>query len=538
MRRYNFFAGLIFAIVNIGFYPFLLAQQNVDQSASYVSDIDKSLTIRRVGVLPVTDNIDGIYARPIEARLVELIKESHRWDFVETNVVGQILTPQDLESSPDQTKKVAAGSGADAVFSVRATRGPNGVSIVMDLFLISDGKLFLQETLKDHTQFETKDLLAQTTSLYNKLVQRVPYSGVVLSRSNNRVTVNLGKRDGVSPNNVVTAILLIKTNRHPKFNFLISSEREVLGKIKIEKVDETLSFGVVVSEKSRGAIEKNSKLTGLDFVNYDDNQSFVGPTKEGLNPSDEANKISFGAGAQEWIPTAPPTFGKVGLSLGLGSYNYNSTYEGSVGSMTAASPLFPSIKLNGELWITPELNMLTSVRQGIFSIPNPRGGAQPESLSVSVNRYSLYAAYNFLLKGDFFGPKIQVYSGWSTYSANVDASTPMSLTSTTYSGLVLGLKGEFPIDKEEIYVAGASLELFLLKQLAESPQSSGASSANTMNSFSLYGSYKLSPKLRALGALEFESYATTFSGDGTRPERGLNSTQRLIIFSGGLEFLF
>jgi hypothetical protein len=119
------------------------SQPVVEQSATYTSDLDKSLTIRKVGVIPVTDNIDGIYARAMEARLIELIRASHRWDFVETKIAGSLLTPSDLEASPDQVKKLAEGSGADALFAMRASRGPNGVTLSMDLFLVSDGQLLL-----------------------------------------------------------------------------------------------------------------------------------------------------------------------------------------------------------------------------------------------------------------------------------------------------------------------------------------------------------------------------------------------------------
>lgn len=513
------------------------AQQTIEQAATYLSDLDKSLTLRRVGVLPVTDNIEGIYARPLEAKLIELVKSSHRWDYVETALVGQVLTPQDLESSPEQVKKLFEGSQADALFSVRATRGPNGVSITMDLFLAVDGKLLLQETLKDFSQFEIKDVLAQTASLYNKILQKLPYSGIVLSRTGNRVTVNLGKRDGIKANAIITGILIIKTNRHPKFNFLISTEREVLGKIKLEKVDEALSFGLIVSEKSKGAIDKNTKLTGIDFINYDESQSFVGANKEGLDLNSDANKLAFGSGAQEWIPTSPPTFGKVGMMLGFGSYSYNMNISG-IRPMKGSNQFFPSVRLDGELWITPDWNAITMIRQGIMSISNPRSGSEPSQLSVQVSRYSFYLAHNFLLKGDFFGPKVQVFGGWSKYSAFVDASEPLSFTSTSYSGLVLGVKGEVPVDEYELYRVGASLEYFLTKQLAETPQSSGAESTNSVNCFSIYGSYKISQKLRATATLDFESYATTFSGSGTRGELGQNSSQRMTLFSGGLEYLF
>ncbi|HEX4925830.1 MAG TPA: hypothetical protein VFV50_17185, partial [Bdellovibrionales bacterium] len=43
--------------------------QGVEKSAVYVSEVDEQLTLRKFTVLPVTDNLDGIYARPLESHL-------------------------------------------------------------------------------------------------------------------------------------------------------------------------------------------------------------------------------------------------------------------------------------------------------------------------------------------------------------------------------------------------------------------------------------------------------------------------------------
>lgn len=512
-------------------------QSVVEQSATYISDFDKSLTIRKIGVLPVTDNIDGIYARAMETRLVELTRASHRWDYVETKIAGGVLTPADLEANPSQVQKLAQGTGADALFAMRATRGPNGVTITLDLFLVSDGLLLLQETVKDYPQFENKEILSQVSSMYQKLIAKLPYSGLVLSRQGNRITMNLGKKDALTPNSIVTAILIVKGTRHPKFNFLISSEREVLGKIKIEKVDETISFGIVVSEKSRGAIVRMSKITGIDMVSYDDNQTFLNDKDDGFDPSSESNKIAFGKGASEWIPAPPPTFGKVGLMLGLGSYLYNQNLE-PTGNLKAQSSIYPSIRLDGEIWITTNWNLIAMVRQGVLSATNPRSGSNPQELNVSLSRYNLYGAYNFLLKGDFFGPKIQLLAGFARYNAFIDSSAPLGLTSTSYNGFSLGLRGELPISDEGLWTIGAGLEFFLRTTLNESPSSSGADNKSTINSFQLFGNRKLTSRIRANGMIEFEQYSTNFTGDGTRGERASSSSQRMTTFFGGIEYLF
>jgi hypothetical protein len=169
--------------------------QTIGQSASYVSRTDEELTIRRVAVLPVMDNVDGIYSRPIEAQLINLVKGSHRWDYVESNIASGLPTVGEMEESPDQVVKSVRAIDADAVFAAAASRGPTGISIRLNLFLKKDGKLIAQELLNNHPRFEIPQLKEQMNTLYGKLVAKLPYDGLVLSRQGQRVTINLGKSD-------------------------------------------------------------------------------------------------------------------------------------------------------------------------------------------------------------------------------------------------------------------------------------------------------------------------------------------------------
>ncbi|HVK60892.1 MAG TPA: hypothetical protein VM432_05050, partial [Bdellovibrionales bacterium] len=107
--------------------PSLTKAQPVERSSTYVSQIDSDLTIRRVTLLPVSDNIEGIYARPIEAQLLELIKGTHRWDFVESGLAAPAATLIELEEKPTLVQQALAASDADATFAASATRGPSGL---------------------------------------------------------------------------------------------------------------------------------------------------------------------------------------------------------------------------------------------------------------------------------------------------------------------------------------------------------------------------------------------------------------------------
>ncbi len=542
-----FFLSAVFAFAALGSCRARAQSsiQAVEQSATYVSPVDDALTIRRVSVLPFSDNTDGIYARPLETQINSLVRESHRWDLVEATVNGSMPTVSDAEEKPTVFQKAVKTTDADAFFVAAISRGSNGMSIRLDLFLKKDGRLVAQELLKDHARTEIPQLREQMRVMYNRLVNKLPYQGMILSRQNNRVTINLGKSDGLKKDQTVSAVQIISIQRHPKFGFLISTEKEILGQIKILKVDETLSFGAIINERERGAIAKFAKITSLSPVEYGDPSSLSPDGDSNLRTRPDA-PVAFGEKPQEWIPARPPAFGEVGLRLGFGSYNTSLNILGASPSCCEASTaVYPSIMLDGEIWINPNWIARAEVTQGVLTTSNPRSGSSPGTLNHAYSRYQVLLGYNFLLKDDFFGPKIQIDAGLATASMKVDDSTPRGLTSTSFSGALLGLMAMFPVTDEKIWFVGGKFNLFLFPSMSESPVTSGGNPKATINDFSIFAQRKLSENLRAVGSLDFSLYSASYSGDGNRgldvngnQEDATSLSQRHTVLSGGIVYMF
>ena len=433
--------ALIF--VSSGYRTF--AQEN---GGVYRSETDDLLTVERVSVLPFTDNLQGIYSRPLEAHFTQLVDEMHRWDYVPAPTSGPILSPEELESSPDKVGQVAAGMGADAFFAARVTKGPNGVTIHVSLFLTKDKKLLSQAILKDYKQFNIGDLKEQTQRLLAEIVSRLPYSGRVLSREANRVTVNLGLKDGLQPNQMLSVIQIIQAQRHPKFNFLVKTEKEIFGKIKVLKVDDTLSFGVVVTEKERGAIQKNAKIGPLDFVTYSGNQGLgLTPTPEETLGSREDSAIAFGKDAKAWQPQSAPSFGQIGARLGLSRFTQSTQVAAPVGGLEASNPFAPSVLLEGELWVTPEWTFHARMKQGIAGVDNPRSGAGPSELNQSFTYYEAGVGYRLRFGPYAWSPFAEPHIGYLNYKMLTD-SPDLVFTSAQYTGMKFGVKGSAPLGGE------------------------------------------------------------------------------------------
>lgn len=507
--------------------------QNVQNASGYTTDLDNAMTIKKIALLPVTDNVDGIYSRPVEERLKNDIEKNHQYVYVDPKFVGSLVTPAELDENPDKVKKISANIDSDVVICVRVTKSASGVSLHLSLYLKNDGKLVAQQILNEQPTFETTQVQAKVSNLLIKLLRQIPYDGMVLSRTENDVTMNIGKKNGIKQDQIVTPILLIKLNRHPKFNFIISSEKEVLGKIKITKVEDTLSFGQILTEKGIGTIKKGTKISGIDFVSYKGKSEEDAP--ESL--SEKSKKITFGDNPQEWRPTKPPTFGKLGLSLGLGSYQYQ-TQLITAGSVSANSSIYPSIKMLAELWITPNLIFDFNLIQGILYSGNPLSGSSPSQLSISYTYYDFLIGYNFLLQNEFFGPSIQLLLGFSNFNTFVDASNPLSLTSTKYGGFLLELRGIVPVTDDRVWKIGAGLDIYLSTALNETPETSAANSTNTMNKYFIFGTYELNTHMSIKGELDFNFFSSSFSGTGTRADPALSSSQRATTLFGGLEYMF
>ncbi len=543
MTRFGLIILLLFGSIHSA-----LAQSNeatVEQTAQYISQVDDDITIKRVAILPLTDNLDGIYARPLEAELISLVKKNHQWDLVETNL-SEIPSVLDLEENSKNLAKVSSNIQADAIIACRISKGPGGTSIRLDLFLKNDNKLFAQEILKDFPRFEINELKEQLINMYSKLVAKIPYSGQILSRQQNRVTVNIGKADGINKDQIISVIQVIKLNRHPKFNFLISTEKEILGKIKILKVDDNLSFGSIITEKEKGAIKKGAKISGIDFVNYSVPDELSGGGQKGDNLADrDDSKVAFGKAPSEWIPTQSPMFGEVGIKLGLGTFgeNMNLTNSNSAlspGGQDGKAPIYPSIGLFGELWLNPKWQLRVEFLQGVLSTGNPRAGSSPGTLNDSLTYYSMTVGYNFLLRNDFFGPKIRLDFGGMSYRMFVDSSQPESFTTVNYSGILIGVTGILPIDERGKLMMGATFNLVLLPNLTEQPEASGGGATNNINNFSVFVEKKLRENIKLIGSLDFLLVSTSFSGPGSRAngEYATSMSQRLTTANVGVAYLF
>lgn len=500
--------------------------------SKYVSAADRDLTIKSIGIVPVTDNMDGIYSNPLSEDIDAYFQKDLRW---KTKKVQSKSAISDLEKQPAAVKTLLKENGVDAILLGRVIKGPLGMQARLALFSGPDGGTLLLEESPQIEKFETAVVRAQMDVLLRKLLSRMPYQGFITSRRALEVTINMGTVHGITPGSDISVLQILKANRHPKLGFLIGTEKEILGKIRILKADEQLSFGQITFEKEAGLLEVGMKVLPDQFVQY--------PVVSAADPLGSPNigerkdaPLAFGNEPREWVPEGPPQYGRFGILAGLGPYVQTVSFTGAE-TVEGNNNFAPSLGLQFEGWMSSEWFIGAELRQSVFTVGNSLTASTPDKLNMSTTRYDLAFGRNFLLSPDFFGPRLLLSLGYSQFTSRADESTPILFSNMSYGGMRIGFDFNTPLSDDLPFEVGGRFRYFLWPTVSES-KSSGYVDSISMNEFAFTAGYRTRQRFRYLAEMVFYYENADFSGTGDRAASVNNIAQRSTVLSLGLEYLF
>ena len=130
---------LSFAIVMISFFTvFHPASAQTNAQNTYVSAIDQDLAIKSIVLVPATDNVGGIYAKPIDEELHKVLNDDKQWSLTEFPKGLQIKSEL-LDEHPEDVKKILQAGKSEAALTTKLIKGPRGISITMTLYVGRDG---------------------------------------------------------------------------------------------------------------------------------------------------------------------------------------------------------------------------------------------------------------------------------------------------------------------------------------------------------------------------------------------------------------
>jgi hypothetical protein len=410
---------------------------------------------------------------------------------------------------------------------------PNDIFLKFALFLKKDGKMISYVEKKDLNIFELSKVIEESHSLVMSLLDKLPYRGRILSRTDNRVTVNLGTKDGVKTNQILTVTQVIRLIRHPKFHFIVSAEKEIIGKIKLVQVNETLSFAKIISEKEYGAIQRDAKISGIKFVYYADEDDGFGGKKSLVDVIKKRtdSEVAFGADPKAWVPQKPPTFGKISGTFQFGNFEYA---RSSSSKSYKSDNYFPGVDINIEIWLTPKWSLHGLLGFGIGNLENPLSGSNPDSLSTNYSHYEMLLGYNIRMGDSIWGSKLEVMFGLTQSKYNLDSSLPISLTTSEYRGGVLGFYAHHPLKVWANTFVGGNLFYTVFPEVKEYPSNSGYGKNIDSFRFSIFGFKKVNEHFQYDAGIRFLMHANKYDKESTAKNLSVKYTSAFI----GASYLF
>ncbi len=511
------------------------------QKTSFVSPLDESVTLRALAFCPIVDNVKDIYAQPVTEELRRQLESSRRWKIQPCPEKAR-GTLEDFEESPAKTQALLKAAHAEGLVTGRVSRGPSGLSVRLGLFVGPEGLPWSISGVTETEMFEINDVKKLAKAQLDKVLASLPYEVLVVSRRGQVVTIDRGSDHGLKNDEELQVIQITAIKRHPKFGFVVGVEKAIMGTIKLQKVEETLSFGTILSERTEGQIISGFKAVSQKFIRYAETPlSGDGKLQEPLGQR-KYRDVSIGENPGEWAPQASdeaPAFGALALLFGFGNYDISNALSTSGGVTGSASPS-PSIHLGGEIWVTANWIAQLDILQHVAKVSNGLSGSTPGTLNVQTRELQLAGAYRLWFGEGPQSPRLDVSLGMNQMSGYVDDSAPKAFTSVNFGGFYLGFAGAFPVDLEDgrKMMMGGRFNYVMNATLSESPVTSGASSNATISQFAVFADYPWKPRVHWLGELRFHQYGANLSGAGTRTENATSISHSTTSLAFGAAFLF
>lgn len=505
----------------------------------YTSEIDRKILLKTLVLAPVYDNVNGIYAQPIQKLLTDLLQNDKVWGYTAYPETDKKYFVEQYDSDPAAVLKVLEKSGAQGMLTAFITKGSNGLTARLKLFTQDQGYLLIEESFQDAGAFEVSRLREQFNEMYRDIKNKLPYRGYVLSRRGQDVTLNLGSMNGVKVGQELSLAQILKINRHPKSRFMVGVEKEIIAKVQVTKVEEYLSFAKITFEKENGVVENGAKVLPSDFISYplpklspegdvSGDIPAERPFKERIAPTPETRIVKQPEESSE--PTE--TQQKIGI---ITAQAVLATVKESTELRTGANYEFskswtPGFYLGAQIYYTEGLFMDFNVQYHSFSAKNPLTPTAAE-ISYSYMRLNGAMGYDYVLPNSVI---LTGAVGFSSYRTEVSDNAPTALTDSSIDALALQLKAAVPLDPITL---GVKMDFAFAKRFSESPVNSGNATTSVTN-LGVFGLYPFTPSINGRVDLAMNKINTEFSGNPTRANPASSSTIELVNLHAGIEYVF
>ncbi len=446
-------------------------------------------SMRRCMLLPIKDSVGGALGFKVFTEVEAYLKDSDWCYYTSNSEILNILSnyKRNLDTilqNPKVLKIISEKTNTGSLIRVELINQIRGVDVNIKVLGENGEDVFF----KEQTRLTVDDpkVIAQTIknwlSVYEK---QIPYDGLIIGVLGNQFSIDVGTNRSLFEGNELLILRPTRKRRHPLLKEIIDWESEKLGTAKIIHSTENQSQASVLQ------YDTTKKIRNNDWVVLK-KDSKIGMVEQ-----------------KKFVGEDDYKFGKLGelslmFNVGKGSATSDITTTKKVGGTILG------VDLSGTLWVTRKYWAGLDISRLVGSLSQEEGTLTNNSNSMSNSIFRIKGGYKYLPMGFFYGPQIDAYVGYGSYTYSLDTSVNDGFTEVSFSGILFGAKGSIPIQK----VLRAHIELSFLFNPAYTEEATVYGEDDSARNYTLEigGQYLYAPNMTFDFAYGVNSSKASFTG--------------------------
>lgn len=448
-------------------------------------------SMRRCTLLPVTDSVGGAIGFKVFEEVEQDLRKSNWCTYVSNAAMISVFSryrenlPQYLKTK-EVLKTVAEKLKVGSLLLVRLKNEINGIEVEMNVYGDNGEDLYFSE--KALLNSDEVDLIAQTIKnwldMYSKMI---PYDAKINGILGDQITLDVGKGYPIQVGQKFIVKRPISKKKHPLLKKIVDWETVSLAEGSVFNISDNQALGMVKVYKS------DKKLKAGDWVRL---QEFRQDVIEDPTLDEKKDDEALGS------------LGILSVALFGASSSVDTSTPG--GSKRMSGNLF-GLDFRVEGWITRQYFAALEIERSLGSLKRSSGDPDKDTVNVNNGIFKLTGGYKYLPIGFFYGPQIDIYTGYVRHTFDLDVSEADGFGKNTISGLVFGTAANIPINREYRFFAQA--EFIPFPSFNEDDEIFGSAKSISAMELEIGLKYQYTTRMTVDGSIETMSRKAKFSGD-------------------------
>lgn len=450
-------------------------------------------SMRSCMILPITDTAGNSFGFKVYERLEEKIKEAGWCEYKSSGEVISIFSRyrqnlKDYLNDPKVIMSVSDRLKVGTLIKVSIVYDVDKINLKMDIFGENGEDLYLSEK----TVINSMDINQVISALMNWLEMyetQIPYDGKVIGVLGDQVTFQLPKNKLASVGQDFKVRRVIRKKRHPLLKKIVEWDNLVVANGKVVNISRGQSLGLIKLYTTQKRIQVG------DWVRL-----------EKFNP----NKV---IDSKDFSKYQNHKFGKLGeLTLSFALSSHTVSTNSNLGNSKLGGYLY-GVNTEAEAWITRNYFVLGEFTRRIGDLSKTSGNPNVDTSGQSSGVLKIGGGYKYLPMGFFYGPQVNLYGGWVSYSYQVDKSNQDGFGTNSFTGFFLGVGGSIPL-KRGLRVYGSG-EIIPFGSFDDEDNVFGGNKSISSMAFEAGVQYYWSPAVKISGGIEVINNAGKFKGNNS-----------------------